>query len=137
MSKRKRKKQKRFPAVRPKRSGLPEGLAVTSYQITCEPLHKSPYNVLPPEIEEQSEQLYHLVHSDPRQAIEKLERLIEQYPDVAKLYNFLGVAYQAIGDSERAKQVAEENYRRHPDYLFAKLNWAEECLREGRLDEIP
>ena len=63
--------------------------------------------------------------------------MIEQYPDCPKLFNFLGAAYLAIGDIDHAEQVARENFERFPDYLFAKLNYADVCMRTGKLEEVP
>ena len=37
---------------------------------------------------------------------------------------------------EQARQIAEEGYQRHPDYLFAKVGYAHHCLEDGRLDEV-
>lgn len=36
-----------------------------------------------------------------------------------------------------AERIALVNYERNPDYLFARLNHAQFCLLNGRLDEIP
>jgi hypothetical protein len=33
--------------------------------------------------------------------------------------------------------LAEENYRNNPDYLFAKINYAQFCLHVGDFDKIP
>jgi len=52
------------------------------------------------------------------------------------LYNYLSVAYSVAGQYEKAQALAEENYRRYPDYLFARLNYAEICLAGGEYDKI-
>src|SRR5262249_32645644 len=137
MSKRKRKQPSRRP---PSRRGSPAAdrvVRLISYQITSEPLEDIGPNALPPEVESQAERLYHLTNSQPAQATPELQSWIERYPDAAKLSNFLCAAYQAIGDEANAERIARENYRRHPDYLFAKLNHASFCIQQGKLDEIP
>src|SRR5437667_6894279 len=129
MSKRKRKPRNRRPASRPRSSAPDRALGVTSYDITWDPLHNLPHNVLPPEVDSQAERLHNPAVSRPAKAVPELERWIERYPDVAKLYNFLCLAYQGVGDTANAERIARENYRRHPDYLFAKLNYADFCLK--------
>ena len=135
-------KPKRNPSSRrpPSRRGSPAAdrvVRLISYQITSEPMEDIGPNALPPEVESQAERLYHLTNSQPAQAIPELQSWIERYPDAAKLSNFLCAAYQAIGDEANAERIARENYRRHPDYLFAKLNYASSCIQQGKLDEIP
>jgi tetratricopeptide (TPR) repeat protein len=137
MSKRKRKQPSRRPASRRESSAADRVVRLISYHITTEPLEDIPPNVMPPEVESQADRLYHLINSQPAQAIPELQNWLERYPDVAKLSNFLCAAYQAIGDAANAERIARENYRRHPDYLFAKLNYADFCIRQGKLDEIP
>jgi tetratricopeptide (TPR) repeat protein len=137
MSKRKRKQSSRRPASRRGSSAADRVVRLISYQITWGPLEDNPSNALPPEVESQADRLYHLTNSQPAQAIPELQNWIERYPDVAKLSNFLCAAYQAIGDEANAERIARENYRRHPDYLFAKLNYASSCIQQGNLDEIP
>ncbi|HZW30528.1 MAG TPA: hypothetical protein VFF52_07435 [Isosphaeraceae bacterium] len=137
MSKRKGIPPSRRSPSRRRSAAADRVVRLISYQITSEPLEDIPPNVLPPEVEEQAERLYHLTTSEPAKAIPELESWLERYPDVAKLSNFLCAAYQATGDNANAQRIARENYRRHPDYLFAKLNYAELCIRQGKLDEIP
>ena len=54
--------------------------------------------------------------------------LIKQYPHVPQLYNYLSVAYARAGQRQEAEAVVQENYQRNPEYLFARLNYAEVCL---------
>jgi hypothetical protein len=102
--------------------------------ITTDPieLHK-----IPSEIEDEVEELFYDCQQDPGKAIPQLRALIEEYPAVPQLYNYLAVAYSAEGNEEMLREVAIWNYRNNPDYLFAKLNYAEVCLRDGNLEEIP
>ena len=108
-----------------------------SYNITWEPVPNAPYNKLPPDLDREIERLHNLIRTDPARAVVELEKWIEKYPDAAKLYNFLSAAYLGVDDTVNSERIVRENYRRHPDYLFAKLNYAELCLRGGEVDEIP
>ena len=52
------------------------------------------------------------------------------------LYNYLSVAYSHAGQREKAEEVIQENYQRNPDYLFARLNYAELCRAQGNYQQI-
>ena len=48
-------------------------------------------------------------------------------------YNWLSNAYSALGDLPGVEHTIRENYRRNPQYLFARVRYAELCLRDGDL----
>jgi tetratricopeptide (TPR) repeat protein len=73
-----------------------------------------------------------LVLHDPRAAVTELRAWIEREP-VPMFYNWLSGAYSALGDVEGVQETVLENYRRNPHYLFARVNYAELCLRDGDL----
>jgi tetratricopeptide (TPR) repeat protein len=102
------------------------------YQIVYGPLHR--YEWQTPELNGVIAQLHHLVNEAPAEAIPELVALIERHPDVPVFYNYLATAYVGVGDGARADEVIAENYRRNPDYLFARLNYAETCMRDGDLE---
>lgn len=81
--------------------------------------------------------LYEWAQSAPKRAIPELEQLVADYPHIPTFYNHLSVAYFNTGDIERAEAVVLETYRRHPQYLFAKTNYAQFCLRNGEIEKIP
>ncbi len=125
-------KQKKLPKPRRK----PDTVFLLEYEITYEPIEDAEQNRLPADVQEQIQELHSLIRTKPREAIPELVGLIERYPNIKIFYNFLAVAYSGIGQQEKSKEVILENLRRHPDYLFARLNYAEICLNEGRLEEV-
>jgi len=144
MSRRKKKRklsqrQIKRKAEKTKRSSIPrEGeYLLYEYEITDEPLFDAEYRKLPPEVRDQLEELHNMVFEDPDQAVPILRDLLEKYPQVPKLYNYLSGAYARIGENEKADAITRENYERNPDYLFAKCNFAEFCLQKGELGKIP
>ncbi|MBN1485178.1 MAG: hypothetical protein JXA37_10680 [Chloroflexia bacterium] len=131
MSKKRRKK--------PARRQLPseqDTVYISEYEITSEPLSDRRYDRLPDRVKEAFEQLYHLAQRRPRQAIPELLEWIEKYPKIPMLYNYLSVAYSRTGQSEEMEAIVEENYRRNPDYLFARLNYAQLCLAKGDYEQV-
>lgn len=73
----------------------------------------------------------------PRKAIPKIEKLIEKYPHIPSLYNYLSIAYNRLGQYEKSEATVMEQYRRDPDYLFARLNYAAICLHKEEYEKIP
>ena len=62
--------------------------------------------------------------------------LIKQYPRVLQLYNYLSVAYARAGQRQEAEAVVQENYQQNPEYLFARLNYAEVCLARADYAQV-
>jgi tetratricopeptide (TPR) repeat protein len=79
-------------------------------------------------VKEEFHRLHTLVKRNPRKAIAELPGWIERYPNLPILYNYLSAAYAQTGARRQAEQTILENLQRNPDYLFARLNYAEICL---------
>jgi tetratricopeptide (TPR) repeat protein len=78
-------------------------------------------------------QLHALVRDDPQTAVTELGAWIAREP-LPLFFNWLSAAYSALGDVASVEDTIRENYRRNPQYLFARVNYAEFCLRGGDLD---
>ena len=115
--------------------GEPKAVRVLEYEITTSPMQDRRYRRLPRQIKDAIDRLHHYAQLRPRRAIPELLDLLDRYPRIPVLYNYLSVAYSASGQNEKAEAVARENYRRHPDYLFARLNYAELCLGKGEYEQ--
>ena len=114
-----------------------DALVYTEYGITDEPLDNRDIKRLPAPVQARMDDLYELAQHDPRQAILALERLMTTYPHIPTFFNHLSIAYLAAGDQEHATALVREAYRRHPQYLFAKVNYANLCLHQGEIRKIP
>jgi tetratricopeptide (TPR) repeat protein len=132
-----KKRVKKKSRVSRDRAGAAK-LVSLSYEIVYVPV-KNEYNEKskPPEVEREQEELYYLSRENPREAVPRLRALIEKYPDIPVLYNYLTVAYTLMKEQKSADELVLETYRRFPDYLFAKAAYAEICLNADRLEEIP
>jgi tetratricopeptide (TPR) repeat protein len=114
-----------------------DALVYTAYDITDEPLDNRDIKKLPAPVQARIDDLYELAQHDPTQVIPELERLIATYPHVPTFFNYLSIAYLAAGDQEQATALVREAYRRHPQYLFAKVNYANLCLQQGEIGKVP
>jgi tetratricopeptide (TPR) repeat protein len=106
-------------------------IRVIDYEITTEPILDARYRRLPRPVQDAVERLHYESQTQPRKAIPELLEWIEQYPRIPVLYNYLSVAYAGTRQEDKMRATVEENYRRNPDYLFARLNYAELCLADG------
>jgi tetratricopeptide (TPR) repeat protein len=115
----------------------PQNLKLIEYEITTEPIQDRHYRRLPDHIKDKINDLYEIVQKKPDQTvISDLEALIEKYPNVPLLYNYLSVAYARLGDQERYQKTIKKNYQLNPDYLFARLNYAELFAQQGNYEKI-
>ena len=121
----------------PASPGAKNAVFVSEYTITDEPILDRNFQKLPEDVQEQIQELHDLAKRSPRQAIPILEDLLEAYPHIPQVYNHLASAYANAGDTEKMNAVVLENYRRHPDYLFAKCNYAELCIQNAEFGKIP
>lgn len=131
MSKRRRATQSRRQA-----QDTPSTFYVTEYEVTSSPIQDRRYRRLPQRVKDAIERLHDEVRRRPRKAIPELLEWIEKYPSIPIFYNYLSVAYSLSGPREKWEEMVQENCRRNPDYLFARLNYAEMCLANGEYEKI-
>jgi tetratricopeptide (TPR) repeat protein len=130
---------KRKTAKKNRKSKIEEYTPVylTQYEITEEPIEERAYRRLPKSVKSKLEKLHHDAQRHPRAAIEELLKLKKKYPRVPQIYNYLAVAYSRTGEIEKSEAITKENIRKNPDYLFAKINYAEFCLEREEYEKIP
>ena len=125
------------PLVSSPSADAPKVVHLSSYEITTEPILDREYRRLPARAKEAIERLHRESELRPRNAIPELQALIERYPQVPQFYNYLTVAYSGIGALDKAEAVTRASIRANPDYLFARLNYAELCLMRKDYAKIP
>src|SRR5438093_54715 len=62
---------------------------------------------------------------------------IDKYPDLPQFANNLGFLYSLKGDLKEAHHINRQLVERFPDYLYGKLNLAQEYIEEERMDKVP
>ena len=67
--------------------------------------------------------------------VHQLKMLKQQHPDVPQVLNMLSVAYVGKEDYERAYKINQELYQLFPDYIFARINMAQEYLNKDELEK--
>ena len=112
-------------------------LLLSGYEITSDENFPKKLNPIPHSLEFQIEDLYELAYKGKKSAVKKFIRLIEKYPGVPLLKNYLSVLYSNMGQIEKSHEVNHLIVAEHPDYLFGKLNLAAEYFIKNEYDKIP
>jgi hypothetical protein len=98
------------------------------------------YHSLPQAIQDELGDIHakiqHLLNKDGECIVSRLEELVEQCPQVPQISNYLAAAYNLMGNN-KFDACVEENYRKHPDYLFARVHYAGQCLDNNESEKIP
>ncbi len=110
---------------------------ITQYEITDEPIQEPVFRRLPKSVKEKLEKLYQEAQWNPQQAISELYELQKKYPRVPQIYNYLAVAYSNAGEKEKAEAITQENIRKNPNYLYARVNQAQIYLARKEYEKIP
>lgn len=115
----------------------PSKLNFSNYKITGDPDEVDSDQHFSPEISDLLAKTYTKVLKKKYRNPNHLLKLIEKYPRVPTFKNYLTVFYQIKGKKEKAWESNRGLIKEHPDYLFGKLNLAEEYIETGRAAEVP
>lgn len=108
------------------------------YEISDDPLEEDPaiYGLTPAEFKAILQISEKVNTKRPGRYVRQLEKLIEKYPQVPKLWNHLAIAYRSAGRLEDYERIAEETLLRFPDYLFGIVLLAMLRLDQRRPEEV-
>lgn len=116
----------------------PQHLKLQEYRISFDGVKFDYFS--PGEDEKTPEKLHKMVTSGKvrkvRKAIRELKPLIEKFPGNPIYYNYLANALQIVGEMQAAEQLIEETWKKFPDYLFARCNYAHLLFRRKAYEEI-
>jgi hypothetical protein len=118
-----------------------EGTGVVSMKITFDPIENQKYRSTAEEREE-AEEVYFLMNDEFESdnlliLAERTRKNIAKWPDNPVFYNYLYNIYQLVGNPHKAREVALLLTKNFPDYLFGKLNYANELINQGKIDKVP
>lgn len=76
------------------------------------------------------------VQKQPRKVYQNIKDFSAKYSDVPEVINLLTFAHIQNHRIALAEQLIEDTHRKYPDYFFAKVNYADQCIRRKKLDEV-
>ncbi len=117
---------------------IPSVFSRTHYRIVFEKQASSQEkNALSFEEQKLFEELYIQVQENPVTSLKSLIQFYEQQPQVPEIANLLAYAYLRVKKRKEAEVLIEKTYLDHPEYLIARVNFADQCLRLKKLQRIP
>jgi tetratricopeptide (TPR) repeat protein len=107
------------------------------FEVTVRPVYHPSLSILSEKNQQEFHSTIPLIREEPEKALIVFRDLYERYPGVPPVKSNLIASLYAAGHDDEAEAMALELYSEHPDYIFAKIIYAEYCLLHDRLDEIP
>lgn len=68
--------------------------------------------------------------------IKHIKELISKYPEICKLFNYLGACYQILGQHEESTKIMFEVYEKFPEYLFGKTAMANYWINQNEHEKV-
>jgi len=98
-----------------------------------------PYSHPDKELKKQLNEIYEQLEDTNGAAtvIEQLENLSKRHPDVPIILNFLSVAYDTIGNKEKAFQYNDDLIAQFPYYIHGILNKVTQLLIKEEYEKVP
>lgn len=136
--KQKAKSSARQPPSRRNSSFPPTVLELVQYEIVWDVIEEASDRCLSDEDAEQINAIGEEVLGGrkSRKLLADIESMIERFPEIPKLYNYKSIVLMRMKKWHEVNQCIRETVERFPDYLFAKTNYCQLLLEEGRVDEV-
>ncbi len=83
-----------------------------------------------------AEEYYRAATEDPVRGIELMEEYLQKEPHNPLITQWLHIAYEELGQLDKARDLIVENYRIHPEYLLNKTMMAQYYMGAGDLDKV-
>jgi tetratricopeptide (TPR) repeat protein len=72
----------------------------------------------------------------PHKVFDEVKEFYENHSDLPEAMNLLTYLYIQKKQIAKAEELTEENYKKNPDYLFARINYADQCLRKKQPEKV-
>ena len=108
-----------------------------NYNITTDPQFLDDQNAITPLFAHILERYHHMALDGKKSSIPLMLSAIEKYPDNPQLKNYLSVLYRQLNMVQKMYDVNKWIIAEHPNYLFGKLNLANEYYLKKEYDKMP
>ncbi len=114
-----------------------DSVSFPSYAITYEPITDRLTRIFDPVELKAYLVLYGRAQECPKEAQLEVKKWFKKYPNLPELYNLMSYIYVRQKKIRKAEKLIKENFVHNSQNLFAKINYADQCLRKGKLSQIP
>lgn len=114
------------------KAGVPKAIGITN-----EPVEEARFAKMAAKDKDRLNEIMQQIPQKPRKIIAELLSLLQRYPDVPVIHNYLAIAYHYNKQEDKYVEMLYETCRKFPEYLFGKLSLCEYCLNNDNHIEIP
>jgi hypothetical protein len=107
-----------------------------SYEITFSPIKENLKGRMPHATQKRYEYLVERAQEKPREVVDEIEAFAKEndhFPEVLNLLTYVCAQKKQV---KRVEELIGISFEKHPDYFFARVNYADQCLRRKKLDEF-
>ncbi len=79
--------------------------------------------------------LNYLQRGDYKVALEKLDKALQQNPNLPSAHNTIALLYQKLGETDKAEKHFKEAIQRAPDYSEAENNYGAFLCQQGKYEQ--
>lgn len=108
-----------------------------TYQVSLDAMPNQLKKQLPEKAMGQYLHLLEEVQKQPRKVYQQIQDFGKEYEDVPEVINLLTFAHIQNHRIVEAENLIKETYERHPEYFFARINYADQCIRKKELSRMP
>jgi len=108
-----------------------------SYNITTDPQFLDDQNAISPQLSRKLEHFHQMALEGKKSSIPKILSAIVKHPNNPQLKNYLSVLYGQLNMTQKMYDVNKWIIAEHPNYLFGKLNLANEYYLKKEYNKIP
>ena len=109
-------------------------LWIDGCEISYEQTGSSLYEQLSSKDKDAFPSLLEEVQIRPKSAYEQVLKWKDKYPRVPEFDNLLTYVYLQNKQTDKAEKLIEESFHKYPNYFFAKINYADQVLRQKNVD---
>ncbi len=108
-----------------------------NFEVTWDVMPDPEVDALPEATRDRMEQIFDLVHRDPKSVVQELRSMVALYPDVPCLTNWLIHVLRegSVDECSEGLKLCTELFRRMPEYFFARTTLADMLLDLGKAEE--
>lgn len=110
---------------------------ILNYKVSGDPMLLAEINHITSHVSDILREIHEDVVKGKKKMIPKLIKLSLKYPKVPQFKNNLSTVYQKQGDIQKAYETNKWVVAEHPNYLFGKLNLANEYIFKGEFEKVP
>ncbi|MBS0629359.1 MAG: hypothetical protein JSS30_03940 [Verrucomicrobia bacterium] len=106
------------------------------YQVSFEAMPDALKESLPEQELHRYLELLQQIQMKPRAVYKEVQEFCAKYSHVPEVVNMLTFAHIQNYRVAEAEKLIESTYLHHPGYLFAKVNYADQCIRRKKLARV-